>query len=290
MLELSRRVVLILSVLTGTATAPMVRPYIPLCVCNREDNVDSEQGSPECSLHARFLIRGHSRITSKADIWSMGCVISEAASWIAFGRNARREYRELRVKETERIDALNGTGSEACFHDGVEVLPTVKDMHDRICQALLHHDTFTAPILRLVGEYMLARRPQDRMAAREIFGKAGRILGGKQMPKQDTARDAITCTPELPHLANALAEGVDRLDLKPGMPPRSPKSGRDNTWSAWSVTFGGDDSDTDESLASPGASTPLPKGSSSEVNITYVGSDPHLTTDLRVRTMEAAEI
>lgn len=101
---------------------------------------------------------------SQVDIWSLGCVLSEVATWIAFGVSGLEKYREMR-----RADPRSGSSKDLkksdCFHDGVRVLPSVFGHHDNIRHALAEGDSMTGEVLGLVRNML--KRADDRFTARE---------------------------------------------------------------------------------------------------------------------------
>lgn len=71
-------------------------------------------------------------VNPKKDIWSFGCVLSEALIWSVFGISGLQEYRQLRHDATESIQKMKNTAYSGCFHDGTNVSSAVRIMHDRV--------------------------------------------------------------------------------------------------------------------------------------------------------------
>ncbi|KAI1387293.1 uncharacterized protein F4822DRAFT_430047 [Hypoxylon trugodes] len=63
------------------------------------------------------------------DLWSLGCVYSEVATWSVFGYQILERYRRSREKQTIDIEGICSVG---CFHDGRCVLSSVKASHSAV--------------------------------------------------------------------------------------------------------------------------------------------------------------
>ncbi|KAJ4327751.1 hypothetical protein N0V84_001860 [Fusarium piperis] len=72
-------------------------------------------GSPESSHHADYTLHGRNRITPKVDIWSLGCVMSEAAVWIKYGRQGLEDPVDPRVEDVVRQLGNNVKGRDHIF-------------------------------------------------------------------------------------------------------------------------------------------------------------------------------
>ena len=126
------------------------------------------KGAPESSRHADYLRRLPGYLPTAADIFSVGCVISDAASWVAFGFEGRNEYRELRTEMGSKVSNFEDEGHYDCFHNAVTRSAAVDEMHDRIRKRCPPDDTITPRLLDLVEGYMLLDW-KDRLDAREVF-------------------------------------------------------------------------------------------------------------------------
>ncbi|KAH8815557.1 hypothetical protein F5884DRAFT_182287 [Xylogone sp. PMI_703] len=101
-----------------------------------------------------------------ADIWSLGCIYSEAAMWVADGYKGLQDYRAERAAETERIFFKGGD----CFHDGERLLQAVHDAHRDIEDRLRRADYITKDVLDSMIEEMLWE--EDRPTAKALSRKA----------------------------------------------------------------------------------------------------------------------
>ncbi|KAK0110693.1 hypothetical protein ONS96_002294 [Cadophora gregata f. sp. sojae] len=122
-------------------------------------------GSPEC-----YLKRPGSSVSfnQNIDIWSLGCVFSEVAVWIASGYHGVQNYRNLRT--TEAAHQLSDS-----FHNGKSALGAVRTTHLRLTSGLLGSDTVTAAVICLVEGHMMV--PSDRrMTAYQVWEECQGIL------------------------------------------------------------------------------------------------------------------
>ncbi|KAJ4227921.1 hypothetical protein NW759_004011 [Fusarium solani] len=130
-------------------------------------------GAPESSHHADYTRHGRTHITPKVDIWSLGCVMSEAAIWIKCGRQGLENYRNRRIAETRSLPRFDQAGHGGCFHDGAQALSTVRTTHDWI-RSYFPEDTVTLQVLDMIETSMLV--PQgDRQDAQMLCERLAKI-------------------------------------------------------------------------------------------------------------------
>jgi hypothetical protein len=134
------------------------------------------EGAPEC-------FRNETDHTSKRkildarpskDIWSLGCLYSEALVWSVLGRNGLSQYEEERRATTDGLVGLQNTAYEICFHDGQNVLETVHKMHARVRREHRRNDFVVGEVAPLVEDMLLtaAKRPD----ANEVYERSKRAL------------------------------------------------------------------------------------------------------------------
>lgn len=129
--------------------------------------------------------------TQAADIWSLGCIYSEAAVWIADGYNGVVEYRRQRMVE---IDKMPGFKGGDCFHDGERVLKAVLETHKDIGLRLRRSDYITKDVLDSMVEEMLWE--EDRPGAKALLRRAEGILSrARQKLSSSSTADASSTRP-----------------------------------------------------------------------------------------------
>jgi hypothetical protein len=146
-------------------------------------------GAPECHPRRR---RSSNTVHQTIDIWSLACVFSIAATWVALGYQGILQYAEFRKNAIKNLKAPNPSqleaseseetsisddkkGSEDCFHNGHEVLLEVKDWHKSLRLILRKTDTVTALVLDLIDKRMLLSDPTKRLSAEEACTELRRI-------------------------------------------------------------------------------------------------------------------
>jgi hypothetical protein len=138
----------------------------PVYCSNRVAN--ASPGAPEASHHTEFLVSGPNLIDFSADIFSLGGVTSEAIVWMAFGKDGIDQYFEFRKAAMSQIPAFNGSGYEGCFHDGLQCLTQVDQMHERVLKALPDFDKITPRVIELVQKRMLRGEVGNRWPADKL--------------------------------------------------------------------------------------------------------------------------
>lgn len=165
------------------------------------------------------------------DIWSLGCVFSIAATWVALGYQGVLQYAEFRknaIKSCKErnpshlaADSLEETKSSAenksiedCFHDGHGVLPEVTKWHKSLRIILRKTDLLTSLVLDLVDNRMLLSDPTKRLSAEEACLELGKIYDQAELALSDLAEKV----PE------EITEGLRQLDdSAPAKPlPKTP--------------------------------------------------------------------
>jgi len=96
------------------------------------------------------------------DVWSLGGVLSEAATWILQNKDGLERYRNMRMSHQTYFNLKDSD----CFHDGVDVLPFVTKHHNEIKNIVRKDDYITGKVLELVS-HMLTET-QSRWDARKL--------------------------------------------------------------------------------------------------------------------------
>ncbi|KAI0388006.1 hypothetical protein F5Y04DRAFT_241477 [Hypomontagnella monticulosa] len=153
--------------------------------------------SPECSHSNNYREIGPNAISTKADIFSYGAVLSDACAWVKGGSDEKVKYFERR-REYHRstVPAFSKGDYEGCFHDGLDRLPVVDDMHKKIreyCRSV--GDRVTPRIIDVIEQHMLLRNPNDRYNATDLIKKFDQILDTSNNEISDLISDAATLDP-----------------------------------------------------------------------------------------------
>jgi serine/threonine protein kinase len=103
---------------------------------------------------------------AKSDMWSLGCVFSEAATWAILGRTGVRQYTMIRqaASKTSHSSRVKNTD---CFHDGEKVLAEVFQWHKLLRQIKRPTDYITELILDMVDRQLFVE-VKDRSDANKI--------------------------------------------------------------------------------------------------------------------------
>lgn len=111
------------------------------------------------------------QVKKDVDIWSLGCVLSEVATWVHEGWTKLDEYRRRRCKEMKGIFGH----SEDCFHDGNAILWTVQEIHADIIENRRANDNITHKVVEDMVSRMLLIR-EGRSSAKYLYDTSIKIL------------------------------------------------------------------------------------------------------------------
>ncbi|CAN9212070.1 unnamed protein product [Alternaria alternata] len=109
-----------------------------------------------------------SGVSQAIDVWSFGCVLSVASTWIVLGSQGIRQYECLR--QLSPSSNRDGVLSDR-FHDGFDVLPEIVKWHDFLRGHLRPSDTTTELVLSLIESKLLKADPAARYNMVELCGK-----------------------------------------------------------------------------------------------------------------------
>jgi hypothetical protein len=147
------------------------------------------------------------------DIWSLGCIYSEAAIWIADGYRGLLEYRRQRKAETDELPDFRGGD---CFHDGHKVLDVVANAHANIEDRLRKSDHITKTVLDTMVDEMLWI--EDRPKAKPLLLKAEKALQTERRKRLGSSRN------------EGIHMGQTRPDSYPRLPPVLPNGHPPPPW------------------------------------------------------------
>ncbi|KAL8851616.1 MAG: hypothetical protein Q9221_003453 [Calogaya cf. arnoldii] len=159
--------------------------------------------------------RCHLQVPQSADIWSLGCVTSEVATWVTEGCPKLFEYRRRRQQEIAQKSGLSSTGEDR-FHHVSGVLDTVKAIHAGIERNIRRSDFITPYVVEKLVKAMVRPHPQHRGAAKFLLESATEILEDAR-GKHDAIRNGLAPNPN--HTISDSAIDVRRPRPSSTLPP-----------------------------------------------------------------------
>lgn len=179
------------------------------CIFNHSKSNSLALGAPECHPARKW----EGAVDQTIDNWSLGCVFSIAATWVVLGweggvrlyNKVREQAITSRIKEQQSHPPLNPAPpvleSGDYFHDGLSVLPEVRDWHEYLRISLRKTDRVTSQVLDLVDEYMLVGNPESRAKSSAICEK---LISITQSLQASTA-----AVPEVPTAIAQILHDID---------------------------------------------------------------------------------
>lgn len=145
-------------------------------------------GAPECYRIAEDKFeRGTRRyISDTIDVFSLGCVLLEAAVWLTEGPSGVRRFRDDRRHEARRAQMEEGI---TCFHDGSELLDCVQAKLSSLQSNFFLADRLTASVCGSLIRAMLHAQHSNRMKTKDLWPSARRILAAQRSPSQGGPAD-----------------------------------------------------------------------------------------------------
>jgi serine/threonine protein kinase len=144
--------------------------------------------APEVFRWNSFVQHSDITVPPLIDVWSLGCVFSEAAVWSVFGKERLRFYRASRMAETDAIPNFKAAGYSGCFHNGNNVLSSVLDMHDKIRDGRRNNNHIMNNVLPMI-EGMLDHA-KSRWTAFQVYKFGQTVLREHNFPASDPYSDA----------------------------------------------------------------------------------------------------
>lgn len=169
-------------------------------------------GAPETYRPDEATDSFHVQVRSEVDVWSLGCVFSEAAVWSCYGWNQVLEYRYRRQEEVKRT--LGGDG-EHLFHDGHDVLKTVQDIHEQIIGSPRSIDHVIVEVLRFLNDNMLLTEDEPRSTAQQVYHRSKSIIN------KIREKHSVPAT-KAPYRKDEEAKSVNDPEERPMTPPSVP--------------------------------------------------------------------
>lgn len=129
--------------LCSRLTYPSVLPWLP----SLQAYTILHTAAPEKSAHLDGLIADPPMVSKNIDVWSLGCVFSEAATWVVLDTPGVLQYDRIR-----RVAHAKLNNESDAFHN---VLKHVNEWHEYLRSAARGTDPFTSHVLDLVDAHML---------------------------------------------------------------------------------------------------------------------------------------
>lgn len=162
-------------------------------------------------------------VKRNVDIWSLGCVFSEAYVWMVKGWDGLQQFRLERKKAA---DARPGWRGGDCFHDGTHMLPQVRYWLDGLKPDLRNDDYASGRVLEQLVYPALQGEPSWRPSAKNLEGNATLVLM--------TARTELKGPPQTPTTIPRRQSPTSLHGQSPEASPSSPQEDRYRSGSAGS--------------------------------------------------------
>lgn len=168
---------------------------IRLGIVNEAENNEA-YSAPECS-HPTFS--EYSDLQA-ADVWSLGCIISEFAVWMTLGVPGLQRYR---LSRREACKITDGHGI-APFHNRRSLLACVSAWHNWAIASKSEEDRFTVSVLQNVVDDMLCDDEGTRLNTRQLKMKVIKLLSRNRTPsiversESTSSSNTAFSSPEVP--------------------------------------------------------------------------------------------
>ena len=132
-------------------------------------------------------------VTPAVDVWSLGCIYSECATWIGLGRSRVKEYQRQRRKE---LKELYKRDLGDLFHDGHKPLEAVKHNHTNVKKNCRREDFVTTKVIDDIIVFMMWEVKEHRSNAQQLCGASERVLNAAQADLKAFRVQETTVTPK----------------------------------------------------------------------------------------------
>lgn len=164
-------------------------------------------------------------VLQSVDIWSFGCVLSIAATWVILGYQGTYQYQQLRSKALEILIKSAGDDhpifrspqlcsndnakpeSLDCFHNGYEVLSEVREWHNLLRNSCRKTDIVTTAIIDLVDQRILLQDSKSRITAKDLCKELKLIINSATTRIDNTrSRHSESIRAQRDHLEHLLRQ------------------------------------------------------------------------------------
>lgn len=158
--------------------------------------------------------RSRLQVPQSADLFSIGCILSEVVTWVTEGSLQLREYRRRRSEEAYSTSQQT---KEALFHSKNSILDTVNQIHEQTLLNRRENDYVTSDVIRRLIKGMLITDVHARAHASYFLTTGSNIL--------DEAREALRRASSREHTPSPVHAALDGIvtvgkrRLPPNLPP-----------------------------------------------------------------------
>ncbi|KAI1101815.1 hypothetical protein F4804DRAFT_314785 [Jackrogersella minutella] len=152
-------------------------------------------GAPECD---RARLDPSISVSQAIDTWSFGCVLSVSATWVVLGYQGVRAYHESRRHAIQKLRERRKKGenvtvpaADDAFHNGVDVLPEIREWHDYLRMVVRVSDTITGRILDLIDENMLLAESARPLKSETLYDAIQNRLNDAQAHHDRLVREGL---------------------------------------------------------------------------------------------------
>lgn len=160
-------------------------------------------------------------ISPKIDMWSLGCIFTEAGVWLSLGESGWQDFKTERAKELSALPEPENRGQTDCFHNGSEALKTVRAKADLISSSGRRDDNISAQVVHLTLRTLLVHKDLRHSAglfraalARVVHDSQGGE-GNQQFQERSVPQRHMSLPPPLGVPVMESLSG-SRIDTSPG--------------------------------------------------------------------------
>ncbi|KAJ0381048.1 hypothetical protein COL26b_000890 [Colletotrichum chrysophilum] len=140
----------------------------------------SEISGALASIHT--VVIDHNKYLT--DVWSLGCVLSIAATYVVLGTQGVLIYNQLRQQAI-----FNATTSKSdAFHNGTNVLQEVLYWHQYLRETARKNDAYSGIVLDMVDKHMLVDG-DNRWSASKVFEEFSKVMSSINAPKSEVPQE-----------------------------------------------------------------------------------------------------
>lgn len=126
-------------------------------------------GAPECCRDLREFNYHQIYVGPEADVWSLGCVLSEVLVWTILRECGRSDYAQQRSAAIERIEHMHNSGYGGSFHTVESRLDVVKAFHEMAVRLAPKDDFITECVSDMILSDMLEVSKDSRLTPDKLY-------------------------------------------------------------------------------------------------------------------------